>query len=488
MNTEDRLQLDRMFNPQGMAFFGGVSTPAAFGQLVMLSQIHYGYKGRIYPISGKGGEVSGLKVYRSLDEVDGPVDLAAVSVPARAVPAVLRDCLKHGLAGVQVHSSGFRELDAEGARLESELVNIARQGLRIVGPNCFGLHCPKGGITILPGSDFSKIPGSLAMISQSGGAATEFGNEAKFAGLELSKIISFGNGCDLEAVSLLEYLADDPDTQCISAYLEGIEDGARFLRILKDLTPVKPVVIWKGGLTPLGGRAARSHTGSMGGEARIWEGALAQAGAISVQGLDEMMDALVAIKYLKTRGRNVAFMGGGGAIGVFSCDLASRWGLEVPTFSAGTQASLQKFFPTPGNSVANPLDTGSPALPLETVSALAEEVLTKEPVDVLVMITLLRTLEVEIPSFFKMNGMEPPPPGSYLEGLVETMARLRESTGKDVVMVLENRAYHEEDVAVEGVYRRYKQLFQAQGIPVYPNAERALRSIHHSTSVVRYGG
>jgi acyl-CoA synthetase (NDP forming) len=488
MNIEDRLQLDRMFHPRGMAFFGGVSTTAAFGQLVMLSQIRYGYQGRIYPISEKGGEIAGHRIYRNLDEVDGPVDLAAVSVPARAVPSVLRDCLKHGLAGVQVHSSGFKELDEDGARLERELVEISRQGLRIVGPNCFGLHCPKGGITMLPGSDFSKTSGSLALISQSGGMATEFGYEAKFAGLGLSKIISFGNGCDLEAVSLLEYLAEDADTQCIAAYLEGIEDGARFLRVLKDVTPIKPVIIWKGGLTPLGSRAARSHTGSMGGEARVWEGALAQAGAIAVQGLDEMMDALVAAKYLTTRGRNVAFMGGGGAIGVFSSDLASRYGLDVPTFSPKTQAALQKYFPTPGNSVANPLDTGSPALPLETVSALAGEVLANEPVDVLVMIMLLRTLEVEIPAFFAMNGLEPPARGSYLEGLVETASRLKKSTGKDLVMVLENRAYEEHDLVVEGVYRRSKKLFQAQGIPVYPTAERALRGIHHSTSVVRYGG
>ena len=488
MNVEDRQQLDRMFHPRGMAFFGGVTTAAAFGQLVMLSQIRYGYPGRIYPISDKGGEISGQRIYRSLDEVDGPVDLAAVSVPARAVPAVLRDCLKHGLAGVQVHSSGFSELDAQGAQLERELVEISRQGLRIVGPNCFGLHCAKGGITMLPGFDFSKTTGPLSMISQSGGVATDFGYEAKFAGLGLSKIISFGNGCDLEAVQLLEYLADDPDTQCIAAYLEGIGDGAGFLRILKDLTPVKPVVIWKGGLTPLGGRAALSHTGSMGGEAGIWRGALSQAGAISVQGLDELMDALVAVKYLKTGGRGVAFLGGGGAIGVFSSDLASHWGLDVPTFSAETQTALKKYFPAPGNSVANPLDTGSPALPLETVSALASEVLNNEPVDVLVMIMLLRTLEVEMATFYEMNGLEAPVPGSYLEGLVETMAQLKKSTGKDLVVVLENRAYQEHEVAVEAVYRRSKQLFQAQGIPVYPTAERALRGIHHATSVVRHGG
>ncbi|MCK4852217.1 MAG: hypothetical protein KAS86_03795, partial [Candidatus Omnitrophica bacterium] len=352
-------------------------------------------------------------------------------------------------------------------------------------PNCFGIHCPRGGITLLPGLGFSKEPGPVAMISQSGGVATDFGYEARFLGLGLSKVVSFGNGCDLDAVKLLDYLADDPETRYIAAYLEGVGDGRRFLDLVGKVTPEKPVVIWKGGLTPLGGRAAMSHTGSMGGEAKVWDGALSQAGAASVQGLDEMMDTLAALKYLKAPCQRIALLGGGGAIGVFSSDLAYRWGLEVPTFSLETQKRLREFFPTPGNSMANPLDTGTPALPVETLQALAREILTREPVDVLIIIMLLRTLEVELPSLFKLNGTEPPSSGSYLKSLVGTLARLKEETGKEAVMVFDNRAYMPEDVAVEAVSREMRSLFQAEGIPVYPSAERALRGIWHASTAMR---
>jgi acyl-CoA synthetase (NDP forming) len=486
METEERQQLDRMFNPRGLALFGGAATVDSFGKLVILSHIQYGYRGGLYPISSKGGEIAGLKIYRSLSEVEGPVDLASISVPARAVPGVMRECLSHGLTGVQIHSSGFGESgESEGAALEAEVARIAEEGLRVVGPNCFGIHCPTGGLTLLPGSGFSREPGPVAMISQSGGVASDFGYEARFLGLGLSKVVSFGNGCDLDAVKLLDYLADDKETRYIAAYLEGVGQGRRFLDLVGNVTPEKPVVIWKGGLTPLGGRAAMSHTGSMGGEAKVWEGALAQAGAVSVQGLDEMMDTLSALNYLKVPCQRIALLGGGGALGVLGSDLAYRWGLEVPTFSRETQKRLREFFPTPGNSIANPLDTGTPALPVETIQALAREILTREPVDVLIIIMLLRTLEVELPLLFKLNGTDPPRSGSYLRALVGILSRLKEESGKEVVMVFDNRAHMPEDVSVESVSREIRGFFQAEGIPVYPSAERALRGLWHASAAMR---
>ena len=253
MEPEKRRIMDRIFNPRGMALFGGIGTPGAFGYLIALSNIRYGYKGALYPISSKGGEIAGHRIYKSLDDVDGPVDLASISVPARAVPAVLRDCLKHGVAGVQIHSSGFAEVGTrEGISLQEEIIRIAQHGLRIVGPNCFGIHCPRGGITLLPGSGFAKEPGNIAFISQSGGVATDFGYEAGSARLGISKVVSFGNGCDVDAIELLDYLGDDPETQYIGAYLEGVRDGRCFLDNLRRISTTKPVVIWKGGLTPLG--------------------------------------------------------------------------------------------------------------------------------------------------------------------------------------------------------------------------------------------
>jgi acyl-CoA synthetase (NDP forming) len=484
MRPEVRKQLDLIFNPRGIAFFGGVSKVGSFGHLQILSQILYGYGGKIYPISKNGGELTGYKIYKNLDEVDGPVDLASISVPARVVPGILKQCLEHGLAGAQIHSSGFSETGKrEGVALEEDLVRISSQGIRVVGPNCFGIHSSKGGISVLPGFGFSKDPGPVAMISQSGGVATDFGYEARLMGLGLSKVVSFGNGCDLDAIELLDYLAGDDETEYIAAYVEGIRNGQKFLDLLRQITPEKPVVIWKGGLTPLGGRATLGHTGSMGGEEKIWEGAIKQAGAISVQGLNEMMDALVAIKYLNNRGRRISLVGGGGAIGVFSSDLAFKLGLEIPEFSNATQKKLREYFPAPGNSMVNPLDTGSPALPVETIQAVVREIITREKLDAIIIVMLLRTLEVDRPAFYGLMGVEHPPPGMYLMTLLEKLPALKEETGKDIVMVFDNRSYGQDDLEAEGVSRKLRDMFQAQGIPVFSSTKRALRGIWHASKV-----
>jgi acyl-CoA synthetase (NDP forming) len=483
VDRDQHEKLDRMFHPRGVAVFGAVYEPAKFGHMMLQSLIRYGYAGRLYPVHAQGGEVYGLRVYGSLNEVEGPVDLACVCVPAAGVPGVLRECLARGVAGAQVLTAGFAETgDAEGAALQREMVDIASCGIRVLGPNCFGAHVPRGGITLLPGLDFAKDAGPVALISQSGGVATDFGHEARMAGFGVSKIISFGNGCDLDAVELLDYLTEDPETGYVGAYLEGVKDGSRFRSALRRLTRNKPVVIWKGGLTPLGGRAAMSHTGSLGGESRVWDGVLAQTGAIPVQGLEELVDTLTALVHRRRPGRRIALVGGGGAIGVFSSDLAHRWGLEIPTFTPETQHRLRRLLITPGNSVANPLDTGTPVLPLDTLARLSEEILVREPMDVLVLILLLHPLGVVLPAFMEMDDLPLPPKEAYLSGLLEVVARLKGATGKDVVVVMENRANRVQDLDIEGMYRSMRLRFQGRGVPVFPTTERALRAIRNAAS------
>jgi acyl-CoA synthetase (NDP forming) len=428
-----------------------------------------------------------LTAIKSLSEADSPVDLASISVPAPAVPEVLLDCIKHNVAGAQIHTSGFAETgEPEGIELQKKIVETARGKIRIVGPNCFGIHCPAGGITLLPGFDFSPDPGPCAMISQSGGLANDFGHEARLAGIGLSKIVSYGNGCDVEATELLDYLSDDDETRFIAAYIEGIRDGRGFLEVLKKTASRKPVVVWKGGLTPLGSRATLSHTGSMGGEAKIWDGALKQAKALPVEGLDAMTDTLSALVHLKKRSRTLALVGGGGAIGVFSSDLAHRFRLQVPEFSGETQKRLRKLLRTPGNSARNPLDTGTPLLPLEILKALISEVMTREPIDILVLIMLVHPIEVVSRAFMEMAGMPPFPPGSYLENLVDFLSSLKSQTGREVALVLENRTCRPEDGAIEPELRRLRLLFASRKIPVFPNAERALVGIRNAATFAAF--
>lgn len=478
MDSKERAVLDRLFEPAGVAIFGGVHEPGKFGHMMLQSLMQYGYKGKIYPVSPAGGEVFGLKVMKSLRDVDGQVDLGCICVPAREVPGVLKDCLERGVSGAEILSSGFSETgEVEATALQEEVARLSRLGIRIVGPNCFGIHCPRGGLTLLPGFDFAGEPGQVALISQSGGVATDFCHEARTAGLALSKVVSYGNGCDLEAVSLLDYLAGDAETGYVGAYLEGVKDGRRLKAVLKEISSRKPVVIWKGGLTPTGAKAVMSHTGSIAGERDIWKGLFAQTGALQVEGLEELVDVMTAMVRLKSSGKRIALLGGGGAIGVFCSDIAYRYGLELPVFSDNTTAALRKWFPTPGNSLRNPVDTGTPVIPPEIIAGIVEEILMKEPVDVLVVVFLIHPLAVVRPAFMKMDGIAAPGLHEMVSPLLDRADDLRKRSGKDLVVVMENRAVLPSDLDVEKDYRELKGLFLTRGVPVFPSVSRAVRAI-----------
>jgi acyl-CoA synthetase (NDP forming) len=486
MDAERRQRLERMFDPRSIAIFGAVHESYKFGHMVIQSLLKYGYHGKIYPICPGGGEVFGLKVYTSLDEARGPVDLARICVPAESVSEVMRDCIRYGVAGVEILSSGFAETgQPQGLKLQEEVVSLSQEGLPVLGPNCFGIHCPKGGLTLLPGFDFLRESGPVALISQSGGAAVDFSQEARMAGFAVSKVVSFGNGCDLDAVDLLDYLAGDHDTRYIGAYVEGVRDGRRFAQVLKEVTPRKPVLVWKGGLTPPGRKSALSHTGSLSGEAAVWRGLFAQTGALAVDGLEEMVDTMTALVHLTHSGRNVAIAGAGGAIGVFSGDLAHRWGLELPAFDTQTQRRLAKLFPEPGSNIGNPLDTGTPVVPVEAIIEMIEATLTYQGVDVLILVLLFHQLTVLIKTFAEMDGLQWQSLEAYLDTLLEAIASIRRRTGKNVVMVLVNRANLPSNAELEGMYRILRLRCYAKGVPFYPTVERGLRAIRNASRVRR---
>ncbi len=485
MDVEEREKIDRMCRPRGLALFGGFGKPGAFAHSIMCSHILYGYNGELYPISQRGDEVLGRRIYRSIDEVEGQVDLASVSAPASEVAGILRACLARGVAGATVHSSGFSEDGAEGKALQSEIEELAGQGLKIIGPNCFGIHCPGGRTTFLPGFDYPEESGNVGMLFQSGGMANDLIHEASATGVRFSKVISFGNGCDMDAIKVMEYLAGDTDTEIIAAYLEGITDGRRFLEVVRSVTPSKPVLVWKGGLTPFGGRATMSHTGSLGGEAQIWQAALRQVGAVVVEGADEMMDTLTALSFLRKPGRATAIMGGGGAIGVHSADVAFKLGLEVAPFQPETQARLKEILPTPGAGLANPLDMLTPALPVEQVLDLADAVACREPIDVLIAISLIHMLDIAPQAFGGLVGIEMPGADAYFDVLVKGFQDLKARCGKEIMVVIENRGQREEDLNTERVLRQTRFKFQGAGIPVFASTTNALVGLSNALTAHR---
>ncbi len=348
--------LDFLFHPRSIAV-PGASTQAGPGSFVAAIQ-EMGFKGDLYPVNPKAGEINGLKSYPRLTDIPGHVDHVISSVPLRFVEGLMEECVAKGVKSVHFFTAGFSETgDEDAAALESRVLARAREaGIRVIGPNCMGLYYPKGGLSFMP--FLPTEPGPVAMLSQSGANAGEFCRTAAVRGLRYSKVVSYGNGADIRESELLEYCAEDPETEVIACYIEGITDGAHFMRALRKAAAVKPVIILKGGQTEAGTRATASHTGSLAGSLQIFDAAVRQAGAVRVDRMEELVDQAVAFRYLKSlSGPRAGIVGGGGGYSVLASDEIGAAGLDMPTLPADIQQKLHDFTPTAGTSVRNPVDT-----------------------------------------------------------------------------------------------------------------------------------
>ena len=358
-DSSERSNLEYVFSPRSMAVVGLSPDPHGtwLNQVYLQAPLDAGFNGPVYPVNLKGGYIGKLRVYASLRDVPGPVDYVISCVPARHTPALLEDCRAAGVKVVQLYTAGFSETgQGEGIELQNQLLEIARRGrLRLIGPNCMGVYCPSSGMSF--SLDFPKEPGNIGLLCQSGGNAIYLIRSGTARGLRFSKAISYGNACDLNECDILEYLADDPETKVIAAYLEGTTDGRRFADVLAKAASAKPVVIYKGGYTEAGSRAAASHTGAMAGSQAVWDGVIRQAGAIRVNSIEEMADTLMALLRMKPpRGLNTCVVGVGGGASVLASDELEKAGLKLPPIPAPIQERMQQIIPPAGGMLRNPID------------------------------------------------------------------------------------------------------------------------------------
>jgi len=383
---QDRHELDSMFYPKSVAIVGASPNPGGFGGTFFLTRIiDSGFSGAIYPVNSKAPEVQGFKAYPDMKSLPEPVDFVIIATPAGTVPQILEDCITAGVKNVHIFTSGFGETgEEEGRRLEEKITEIIRRGgLQVVGPNCMGIYVPASKLTgwgVKP-----EGTGSIAFVSQSGGHGEFLTGYAQGLGINFSKIISYGNASGLQAVDFLEYLADDPDTSIITMYLEGIEDGSRFTQLVRTINRIKPVLIWKGGLTESGSRAVVAHTGSLAGEGRAWDAFFAQTGAIRVFSLEDILDVAMAFYLTPPRGRRVLLLGGGGGNSVAAADICDREGLEVPRLSEKTQKELNAFIRLAGNSVRNPLDVWEVMENIDSLRSCMELAVADPVIDVVIV-------------------------------------------------------------------------------------------------------
>ncbi len=352
--------LDYIFHPRSIAVAGvadNLDRPN-IGKIFTRIFIDAGFKGPIYPLNPNGGEAYGLKVYPSLRDVPGPVDYVVSAIPAQFTPQLMSDCASISVKLVHFFTAGFSELGNEASRkLQEEVIAIARRsGVRVTGPNGMGLYCPASGLSF--SASFPKESGTVGFLSQSGGNSMYLVNEVTPRGVYFSKVVSYGNAGDLNETDFLEYFRDDPQTEIIAAYIEGVNDGRRFFRVLKETAAKKPVVVCKGGRTESGVRTAASHTGAIAGDHHVWSTVLKQAGVIQVQNIDELADVVLLLRFLSPpAGNSTAIIGIGGGASVYAADECSSAGLMVPPLSPEIRESLKKIYPTEAGSIfRNPID------------------------------------------------------------------------------------------------------------------------------------
>jgi len=359
MDPQLKKSLDRIFFPRSVAVAGVSERRDNPGTLLLRSLLDMGYSGEIYPVNPRHEEILGLRCHPDIASLPPGLDLAILSVPPGAVPSLVGECAAASAGGCIINTAGFSETGkVEGRRLEEEIKEALRgSGLRLVGPNCMGIYSSRGKLAIFAG--MFPMDGDISVISQSGSLANITYVTGLERGLKFDKIVSSGNELDLNCADYLEYYAGDDNTRMILAYLEEIRDARRFLATARELKGRKPLVVLKSGLTAGGGRAAASHTASMGGETCILEGAFRQAGVIQARDMAEMMDCAAALYHLPPcTGKHVAIISSPGGLAVNCADAVEWYGLELSDLSERTRSLLADLLPAEGTSVSNPVDLG----------------------------------------------------------------------------------------------------------------------------------
>jgi len=347
-----------VFEPRSVAFVGASNTPMKWGFQVPFNLVKFGYDGKVYPVNPRESEILGLKVYRTIGEVpEKPVDLAVVTVPAKGVLDVLKECAAAGVRAALVVAGGFGEGGPGGARIEAELARVAREsGMLLVGPNCMGVISPHPRSLYCEMPAVKPLPGNIAIASQSGNVGATLMRLTMKHRFGISRCVSTGNEAALHMEDYIEYFGADPLTSVIAAYIEGLDDGRGFLDITRNVNKKKPVVVLKVGGTEAGRLAAKSHTGALGGSRQIFHGACRQAGLTEVVDIEEMMDVVGAFaRQPLPRGRRVGIITVGGGTGVLAADACADAGLDVVPLSDDTLEELDSFLPAFW-SRGNPVD------------------------------------------------------------------------------------------------------------------------------------
>ena len=434
--------LDMIFKAQSVAVIGASPNPAKLGFMTLESIVKAGFEGRIFPVNPKGGEILGLKAYTSLLEIPESVDLAVIIVPARFVADVLRMAVKKGVPGAVILTAGFKE--AGRIDLEDEITTIAKSGgLRFVGPNVQGINYLPNKLCAMF-FPVITMPGPLAVITQSGSATAALSEWAVDDGLGICAAVNLGNQADICEADYLNYFGQDESVGAIAMYIEGLENGRRFLDTVNKVSAVKPIMVLKSGKTEIAKEAAASHTGTLAGSHRVFNAALQQVGGLIADNLTDLYDRAKGTALIKSpKGGRILSIATSGGMGALAADAAASENLTFPALPKQYIETMKNENVSPLAHLANPLDLGYVNIAaFEKAASIADD--------------------YDIADIILLNFGDPMP--DAVDVIIDLAARL-----KSLVVVSYCGGGPEE--------RNDRTRLNRNGIPVFHSPERAIRGI-----------
>jgi len=355
-SLSERHYLTPLFEPASVAVIGATERAGAVGAVLVRNMLEAKYRGALFGVNPKYRAVHGVPCYGAIGKVPQRVDLAVIATPAATVPEIIEQCGRSGVRAAVVISAGFSEIGPAGAKLERAMLeNARRHRLRLVGPNCLGLMRPELGLN----ATFARgaaLPGALGLVAQSGAVCTAMLDWARPNGVGFSSVVSLGGSTDVDFGEIIDYLIEDPRTEHILLYIEGVRSARRFVSALRAAARVKPVIVMKVGRHPAGSRAAVSHTGAIVGLDDVFDAVVKRAGVVRVATIGQMVAAAQALSVrVRPQGDRLAVVTNGGGPGVMAADRAADLGIPLAQLAAGTFEALKPALPAHW-SHGNPLD------------------------------------------------------------------------------------------------------------------------------------
>ncbi len=348
--------LDKVLNAQSVAIIGASKNKTKRGYQAIKTLLADGFEGQIYPVNPKEDKILGLRCYKDITQIEGSVDLALITTPARTIPDILRKCGEKKVAGAVIIAGGFRELGDKGKQLEIEVVTTAKEtGVRLIGPNTSGMINLKSNMNLVGIQDAPK--GHIALLCQSGNMALTLITEATIRKHEgFTYYVGVGNESDIKFHEYLEFFRNDPDTKSILMYVEGMSEGRKFLQEAHKTCIEKPIILLKSGRSATGKKSAGSHTGSLAGMSEVAKRAFGRAGIIVIENSDELFPVAETLSSQPSiKNNSIAILADGGGHATIAADLLTDYGINLPELSDKTKEKLREILPEAA-SVVNPVD------------------------------------------------------------------------------------------------------------------------------------